>query len=279
MTVAIRVRSCEHVFDEREATILHADLDAFYASVEQRDDRACGPPVIVGGGVVLAASYEAKAFGVRTAMGGGQARRLSPGHRGAAPHVGLHRGQPGGVRRVRRHHAAGRGHLDRRGLPRGRRVARIAGHPVEIARAARRGARPGRPGHHRRGGPHQVPGQGGQRGGQARRPAGGAARRRARLPPPPARRAAVGRRPDHRREAARPGHHHRGRGRRRPSRPRWCRCWAAGRAATCTPWPTTAIPVRCRPAGGAARSARSGPWAAAPVPPSSTPCSSAWSTG
>jgi len=62
-----------------EVTILHADLDAFYASVEQRDDhRLRGRPVIVGAGVVLAASYEAKARGVRTAMGGAQARRLCP---------------------------------------------------------------------------------------------------------------------------------------------------------------------------------------------------------
>jgi DNA polymerase IV len=67
------------VFVEAEATILHADLDAFYASVEQRDDpRLRGRPVIVGAGVVLAASYEAKALGVRTAMGGAQARRLCP---------------------------------------------------------------------------------------------------------------------------------------------------------------------------------------------------------
>ena len=59
--------------------ILHADLDSFYASVEQRDDaRLRGRPVIVGAGVVLAASYEAKAHGVRTAMGGGLARRLCP---------------------------------------------------------------------------------------------------------------------------------------------------------------------------------------------------------
>src|SRR4029077_15664967 len=61
------------------ATILHADLAAFYASVEQRDDaRLRGRPVIVGAGVVLAASYEAKAHGVRTAMSGGRARRLCP---------------------------------------------------------------------------------------------------------------------------------------------------------------------------------------------------------
>jgi DNA polymerase-4 len=61
------------------ATILHADLDAFYASVEQRDQpRLRGRPVIVGGGVVLAASYEAKRCGVRTAMNGRQAREVCP---------------------------------------------------------------------------------------------------------------------------------------------------------------------------------------------------------
>jgi DNA polymerase-4 len=61
-------------------TILHADLDAFFASVEQRDDpRLRGRPVAVGGGVLLAASYEAKRFGVETAMSGRTARRLCPG--------------------------------------------------------------------------------------------------------------------------------------------------------------------------------------------------------
>jgi DNA polymerase IV len=67
------------MFVPAQPTILHADLDAFYASVEQRDDvRLRGRPVIVGAGVVLSASYEARAFGVYTPMGLNSARKLCP---------------------------------------------------------------------------------------------------------------------------------------------------------------------------------------------------------
>ena len=67
------------MFVAEEAKILHADADAFFASVEQRDDPALrGRPTIVGVGVVMAASYEARAHGVHGGMGGRQARRLCP---------------------------------------------------------------------------------------------------------------------------------------------------------------------------------------------------------
>ncbi len=74
---------CEHLFvaipASDKATILHADLDAFFASVEQRDDPALrGKPVLVGGGIVTAASYEAKSRGVKTPMNLSQARSICP---------------------------------------------------------------------------------------------------------------------------------------------------------------------------------------------------------
>ena len=68
------------MFVSNLATILHADLDSFYASVEQRDDPALRnrPVAVGGGGVILAASYEAKRFGVFTPMPGHEAKRLCP---------------------------------------------------------------------------------------------------------------------------------------------------------------------------------------------------------
>ena len=126
-----------------EATILHADLDAFFASVEQRDDpRLRGRPVVVGGGVVLAASYEAKARGVRTAMGGGQARRLCPDAVFVAPRMSAYSQASKAVFEVFEDTAPlveglsiDEAFLDVRGL------GHISGSPVEIARALRRRVR------------------------------------------------------------------------------------------------------------------------------------------
>lgn len=141
-----RIRSIrasgEHTFVS-EATILHADLDAFYASVEQRDDpRLRGRPVIVGGGVVLAASYEAKARGVRTAMGGFQARRLCPEAIVVPPRMNAYSEASKAVFRLFEHTAPlvqalsiDEAFLDVRGL------ADISGTPVEIARRLRREVR------------------------------------------------------------------------------------------------------------------------------------------
>jgi DNA polymerase IV len=123
------------MFALAEATILHADLDAFYASVEQRDDpRLRGRPVIVGAGVVLAASYEAKAHGVRTAMGVAQARRLCPRAVVVAPRMSVYSKASKAVFDVFEQMAPlveglsiDEAFLDVRGL------ARILGTPIEIA--------------------------------------------------------------------------------------------------------------------------------------------------
>jgi DNA polymerase-4 len=125
------------------ATILHADIDAFYASVEQRDDPGLrGRPVIVGAGVVLAASYEAKAYGVRTAMGGAQARRLCPGAVVVSPRMSAYAEASKAVFRVFDDTAPlveglsiDEAFLDVRGLE------RISGTPAEIAARLRREVR------------------------------------------------------------------------------------------------------------------------------------------
>ena len=123
-----------------EATILHADLDAFYASVEQRDDpRLRGRPVIVGGGVVLAASYEAKVHGIRTAMGGRAARRLCPEAIVVPPRMSAYAEASKAVYEVFEDTtplveglSIDEAFLDVRGLE------RLAGAPVEIAARLRR---------------------------------------------------------------------------------------------------------------------------------------------
>jgi DNA polymerase IV len=126
-----------------EATILHADLDAFYASVEQRDDPALrGRPVIVGGGVVLAASYEAKARGVRTAMSGRLALALCPQAVVVQPRMSAYSAASKAVFEVFRDTtplvegiSIDEAFLDVGGL------RRIAGSPVQIAAGLRREVR------------------------------------------------------------------------------------------------------------------------------------------
>jgi DNA polymerase-4 len=128
------------VFVSRDVAILHADLDAFYASVEQRDDhRLRGRAVIVGAGVVLAASYEAKAHGIRTAMGGTQARRLCPHAIVVPPRMSAYLEASKAVFEVFEETAPvveglsiDEAFLDVRGLE------RISGAPIEIAARLRR---------------------------------------------------------------------------------------------------------------------------------------------
>jgi DNA polymerase-4 len=130
----------EHVFVHTATTILHADLDAFYASVEQRDDsRLRGRPVIVGAGVVLAASYEARARGVRTAMGGALVRRLCPDAVVVSPRMDAYSEASRAVFKVFERTAPlvealsiDEAFLDVRGL------GRISGTPIQIAVRLRR---------------------------------------------------------------------------------------------------------------------------------------------
>jgi DNA polymerase-4 len=131
------------MFVSREASILHADVDAFFAAVEQRDDpRLRSRPVIVGAGVVLAASYEAKALGVRTAMSGRQARRLCPDAVVVPPRMAAYSDASKAVFRVFEDTSPlvegisiDEAFLDVRGL------GRIAGTPAEIAVRLRRQVR------------------------------------------------------------------------------------------------------------------------------------------
>ena len=125
------------------ATILHADLDSFYASVERRDDpRLRGRPVVVGAGVVLAASYDAKAHGVRTAMGCRQARRLCPEAQVVRPRMSAYAEASKAVFELFRETtplveglSIDEAFLDVRGLE------RLSGTPLEIAERLRREVR------------------------------------------------------------------------------------------------------------------------------------------
>jgi DNA polymerase-4 len=131
------------LFVSSAAVLLHADVDAFFASVEQRDDpRLRGKPTIVGSGVVMAASYEARRFGVRGAMGGAQARRLCPHAIFVEPRFEAYVDASRAVFEIFRDTSPvvegvslEEAFLDVRGLE------RISGSPVEIARRLRRRVR------------------------------------------------------------------------------------------------------------------------------------------
>ncbi len=189
-----------------EATILHADADAFFASVEQRDDpKLRGRPLIVGGGVVLAASYEARAYGIRGGMNGGKARRLCPGVLVVPPRFDAYVSASKALFRCFRDTSPTveglsleEAFLDVRGLE------EISGTPSAIAaRLRRRVVEEVGPEADGRGRPHQAARQDGEQDGQARRAAGcpSGSRRRTRLPSSAADRDCLGNRPRNGRQA------------------------------------------------------------------------------
>ena len=212
----------------REASVLHLDLDAFFAAVEQRDKPSLrGRPVVVGGvggrGVVATASYEARAFGARSAMSTAEARRRCP--RDGVPrrpvrrlpaHLGRRHGPAARAVAAGRAGVAGRG-LRRPGRRRGPRPVRRRrdGDRPAAEGADRRGDRRG----HRLGGHRDVEAHGQDRLGPAeagragRRAPGRRARRPASAARDPARRGG----PGHRRAAA-PGRREDGRATWRRSR-------------------------------------------------------------
>ena len=127
----------------RTPAILHADADAFFASVHQRDDPSLrGKPVIVGGGVVLAASYEARRYGIRGAMGGARALRLCPHAIVVRPRFEAYVEASKALFRVFEDHAPGvegisleEAFLDVTGLE------HVTGTPIQIAARLKRDAR------------------------------------------------------------------------------------------------------------------------------------------
>ena len=213
-----------------------------------------------------------------------QARRLCPEAIVVPPRMAAYtRGEPGRVRDL-----PATPPRWSRGSPSTRRsstwagLRRLSGSPAQIADpAAPDGPRAGRAADHRRGGPDEVPGQGGQRGGQTGRPAGGPARRRAGVPAPAAGGAALGRRPGHRRRSCAPGASTRSARSPASARPTLVVAARRGRrpaSARAGPQPRPPTGAGRPPALLDGRAARPRPPARTP-PPTSTPPWPAWSTG